>query len=411
MRKIKSIFRKELFDKVWGYICENRFFILICFSVFFIPLSGIYPIRGTSVWYVQFLGILTIMYLMMCMELWIFNKYLASFVILSWFNYIFVANQDFRTLWISIALLLASLMIKKISEFNSKQRKIIFYFMLGLFIIQAGWVILQYLNIDPIFDFAGNKAEKLDDTVGISGNHNQVGLFFADITPLVFRFLPWLIPFLVFGLWNSTTTAAWAGFLVAGGYIIWRMNKKTFMLFIAFIMFCSMIFFTRFEDFNSITVKERVLLYKHTAQAITKGNIRITVQDMNGTKIQKVVTCSPWFGFGLGNFMRISPLSQLEYNNRLKQHQHVYRHAHNDLLEVFFEMGWTGLISILLVIANFIIRFLRARKTEILVLSFAGVMAHLVTSMGIFTVHTAVSGMMLILYLGIVFGELRDQNI
>ena len=168
-----------------------------------------------------------------------------------------------------------------------------------------------------------------------------------------------------------------------------------------------MIFYTNFENLSKIAVKERIDLVKHTISQVNAGKAI-----MKKDNLTKVVMCNPWFGFGLGNFIRISPYTQdvFLYKPIPGIKQHVYSHAHNDYAEGFFELGRIGIVLILLLIGDFFYRFIKSRKTILLYLYFSCVLAHMISALGVFTIHTATSGMMLVLFLGLFEGELNEQR-
>ena len=70
-------------------------------------------------------------------------------------------------------------------------------------------------------------------------------------------------------------------------------------------------------------------------------------------------------------------------------------------MEAFFELGILGFLIVLSILWDVIIKFIRTRKTKILLISFTALMAHSLSALGIFTVQNAVSGMVLVISLGI----------
>ena len=145
---------------------------------------------------------------------------------------------------------------------------------------------------------------------------------------------------------------------------------------------------------------------------------------MTKENVIEIQRTSPWLGFRLANFSRLSPYSQKEYlyekceydgtsitnADVCEYNKHVYMHAHNDYLEVLFELGRIGFISLLLIILHFIYCYIISKKTKILRISFYSILAQMICSLAVFTVHTAIGGMLLIINLGVFFGEWRDIN-
>ena len=181
------------------------------------------------------------------------------------------------------------------------------------------------------------------------------------------------------------------------------------MLFFAFIISASLVFFMRFELISARKIIERVELVQHCVKEVTTG--RATMRRVNGQVEQRQeITANPLFGFGLGNFMRISPLTQWQFLDKsIKKGDgnpiHRYEHAHNDYVEYFYETGWVGLVVLCWVLVDFAWRFIKANKTKLLVTSFLAVVAQLVCAMGIYTVQTILSATLLVIFLGIFYSE------
>ena len=124
---------------------------------------------------------------------------------------------------------------------------------------------------------------------------------------------------------------------------------------------------------------------------------------MGGRGIQ--VETNPWVGFGFGNYLRLFPYVPEE----IAEHKFNYRnekftHAHNDLIEIFFELGYLGLICFIGLVGNFIWGF-RVKHNKEKVLYFCCIMAYLLNCMGNFLSQLAVSGMLLVIFYGLYRGE------
>jgi hypothetical protein len=63
----------------------------------------------------------------------------------------------------------------------------------------------------------------------------------------------------------------------------------------------------------------------------------------------------------------------------------------------------------LIFIGDFLFRFWRAKKSKILLATGLGVISHLICSLGVFTIQTAVTGITLIILYGLAEGELRNE--
>ena len=376
----------------------NRFFWLSLFAIFFIPLFGSFPINGTDVWYVQYIGLLIVFFLGIALLLWDYNEYISLLLLACLFSALYTAQQHPRAILCLFQINLACIAACVITMLTQIQRKKLLYAVFGLFLIQSLWVILQFFNLDPIFDNLKNLS--LDDTVGFSGSKNQIGVFFAVTSPLVLYVFPPAIVLSFIGLYGSlTTTSAIAMFISCIFYLLLT-NRKLLPILILIFTLGIGIFYYKFENINmGGKVQERVMLVNKTIQSVNSGSIII---DKNGKEME--IESSPLNGFGLGNFIRISPYQQ----NYYMKSAHRYAHAHNDFVEFIFETGYIGGIIMILLILDMFWRFFRARKNRELVLCFSCILAQLICSLGVFTVHTAVSGMLLVLFYGLFEGALID---
>jgi O-antigen ligase len=126
------------------------------------------------------------------------------------------------------------------------------------------------------------------------------------------------------------------------------------------------------------------------------------------------IKCNPIFGFGLGNFMTISPKAQWQFMNLFTEYGqgnpiHRYEHAHNDYVEYFYETGYIGFLIMAWLLADFFYKFYVSHKSKLLTTSFLCVLAQLISATGIYTVHTIISAMMLVIFLGVFYGEANGQ--
>ena len=383
----------------------KNIFRLVCCGIFLIPFSGLITLGSNPLWYSQLLALMSVFCIGVAIKLWDFNKPLALLNLYSWFSVYFVAHVHPRSIVILLIINFSSLTIQQISRMRDHQKNKIILCLFILFIIQSIWVTLQYFNLDPIFDLASNT--NLDDTVGLSGSKNQISLFFSDLAPLAYSYHPFLIIVNILGLAINKTTTCWVAFIVSFLVFISYWNKKIFIISLVSCAVISSVFLLKFDSFNNIKFQERISLWKSSTQQVILGR---AVMDMDIYKedrgnMFKIVRCNPFFGFGLGSFMRISPYTQTEWLQIKKRGGHRYAHAHNDYIEWFFEMGWVGLCLLVFCLGDIFIRFFRSNKSRLLLISFCGILSHMISALGIFTIQTAVSGMLLIIFLGIFYSE------
>lgn len=392
-------------------------------AILFIPISGIIRLQGTDVWYVQFLSLFSFFGLLLA---WYVSRLSWQFAVLSLVSLVsvvYTAAMHPKALYAYAMLNFALLAIYEISKLNQKDANKVITTLIILFCLQSFWGIIQYLNLDPIFDSVKNS--KLDSIVSFSGSPNQVGLFYAAVSPVVFYMTPYLLPLVIFGLFCSTTTSAWLGFMVVTVLaILGKFKLKQRIALITLLIIISSIYLFKVDVMNSIKIKERRLLWQDSISSVLNGrlvasivhdeqvpssdpSVPFTILPIKHQTRQEIKANS-WLGFGLGNFMRFSPASQNRY---LYKVHHRYEHAHNDLVEVFFEMGMLGFLAVVFIIVDLVVKFIRTKKTLILKISGLAILAQVITSLGIYTVHTAVSGMILVVFLGLFYGEVRRCSI
>ena len=391
---------------------QKAVYYLAFISIFLVPLSAVVPF-GPNLWYVQMIFLISMLVLGVSVSVWRFNKYLSMLNMVALYSTMITANQGLRSLFYLFIFNLSILATREISKLGERHRKTLLQAIYLLFFIQFGWLILQNFNLDPIFDKSqdiyGNTFTGKDDTVGFSGSHNQIGLFFAITAPLVFLVSPIFLIFNVIGVCLSTTSTALialcSGCLVCSSFLS---QLRRFRLIIFFLI-GSNLFFMKYENIVFGALRERVALFNHSIKEIKSGNALMRNQD---NKLRLVQT-RKWEGFGLGNFMSISPLTQWQFMEKGDHGQwpaHRYEHMHNDYLEIFYEMGICGFIAVILLVLNFIWSFIKAKKTPMLIVSFSCIVAQLVCAMGIYTIYTAISGMLLIVFYGIYRGELNGKK-
>ena len=379
-------------------------------SLIIVPLSGIIPIRGTDIWYVQYVWLFSFYLFFISCFFFKFNWRYALFSLVCLFSTVVVAQQHPRAIFCLYQVYFSIGAIWWISLQDHDFRKKAVGTILILFAIQVFWVILQSFNLDPIFNKVGDRS--LDDTVAFSGSHNQMGLFFASTISYVLIYLPVAIPLSILSIYQSTTTIAWVSAFSTMFFISYIQGARVgIVIFFIAVLATSFIFFKYKELMNIDVMTERWRLIVHTVKAVNSGKIVVETPSL---QVKKVIQANPIFGYGLGNFMRISPKAQYQFLNIDKDKnslvQHRYEHVHNDIVEVLFDLGYVGLFSVLFIILDLVFKFIYARKTKLMVTAFASVFAHFICSMGIYTVHTAVSGLMLIFSLGIFYGEVGDGS-
>lgn len=369
--------------------------LLVITSIFLVPLSSLIRIPHTDIWYSQYITFYCLLSLGIAIFISFWNVPMASFMIVSLISTIYTAQQFPRAFFCLNMIYFVILGVFAISRLNQKESDWLIKGLIGLIFLQGIWVVLQKFNLDPIF--VSTKNRSLDDTVGFSASHNQVALFFSVTSPIVFHYAPVLLPFSVLGIFWSKTSTSWVAFFI-GCLILGSFVNKRIIFGIVFVIILFSLFFKQFDHFAP---EERLMLYKETHKAVVDKELVVPINN----QIQ-ILHCNPWLGYGLGNFTRFSPLSQKAYIKNF----YVYEHAHNDYLEAFFEMGWLGLIAIFAIILDIVIKFIRTKRSKLLIVTFTALVIFGVNALGIYTVQTAVSGMILMILLGLFYGEVERQK-
>jgi O-antigen ligase len=147
-------------------------------------------------------------------------------------------------------------------------------------------------------------------------------------------------------------------------------------------------------------------LWKLSVSQVNAGKALMVNDKTKETMVKK---CNPWFGFGFGQFMKISPYTQKAI---IKHGVHRYEHAHNDYIEVLFDLGRVGVVLLIALFVDMVLLFKKAKKTPLLVASAAAILAYAVCALAIYTVHTATGGVFLAIYLGLFLAEaLNTENL
>ncbi len=394
-----------------------RYFILIVISVFLIPLSAVKPgiflgmfsqMAVSDLWYIQYVMMTIMLFTGLSLMIAKENIPLSLFSWFCLFSSMAVTYQAPRSIFVMLQIYLSILAVIYISKLDEKKSIILLKCVVVMAVIQALWTILQYFQKDPIFTYVGaltvddlsHSTVKLNDTVGLSGSRNQLGIYLSDTLPLVLNYIPWFLPFSLFALFCSTTSASFVGGCSACLFHLFFNKKKWFVPALGFILIAGIIFYLKFETVNDIIISERLVLWKETIKAVNIGDLYLNVNNMN-----RHINCNPWFGYGLGSFLMYSPFSQT-----YMVHNHLYEHAHNDYIQAFFELGRIGFVLLLIILADLLIKFIKAKKTWLLILVSACLLSHFINALNIYTVQTAVSGFLLILFLGLFYGEVRRNG-
>ncbi len=382
----------------------KKFLILTIGAVILIPLSGVIPLPGTAVWNSQYVGLLFFLFLAISVFLWDFNKWLSILVGYCFLSAFFVTGMSSRAMVLLTQLSLCCLASYGVSKFNAKHRKYVLIAILALVLIQFSWLIMQAYDLDPIFKskFAG----RVNEMVGFSGSPDQMGTFFALTLPVALRFFPPLALLSIVGLIISKSSFAFVAGIISGLFYLYFIKKKLFVVSIAIVSILGAVFFLKVDRLHAADFGTRFSVWRHAIKSVAQGKIKII---KNG-KALEVVT-DPLYGYGFGNFEKIFPyVPEKLTGHKFNYANEKFTHAHNDFVELHFELGHLGFGVFLLLLFGIMIDFIRAKKTKEVILYSSCLLAYLLNAQGNFLSHIAVSGMFLVLYFGMFYGSIRRKD-
>lgn len=379
---------------------KKIFNIILLASILIVPLASVFPIIGTITWYPQLLALMVLGFLLLASLLWEMNPFISLFLMYAVFSYLVICSQTPR----AMLCLITGFSGVIFSYFISKNIKPSFYKAICVVaVINIGLVILQVFNLDPIF-----KAQShwiLDRTVGFMGSRNQLALFCLASSLVGMVVSPWFI-LLSWPIFLVKCSSAMLGLLVGIISYLFMNNRKDIINFILLSGICVIFIFCHDK---SNELKERMSVWNLSIHQTINGTID-DYDSQEGRVVlsnHRVVKCNPWTGFGLGNFFVFSPSSQVGFSF---SPWHRFEHAHNDMIESFFEFGKVGLGLLVLCILGVINDFRKATKTREIKILFSSLIALGISSCGVYAFHAPVSFFMVCLVLGLFYGEIANAK-
>lgn len=380
--------------------------ILICLAVFVVPMASLVTMPGTIVWWPQYISFIMLGFLLASAFIWRESKALSLLSIYCLYSYVFVCHQHPRALMCLVSAYAGIALICAVGAL--KETKFVYKAILGIVIAQFVLVVLQRLNLDPFFHLNGN--EKLCDTVGFVGSHNQLGIYSASVLPL---FLNWFALLALIPLFLSKCSSALLGAVLGVSVVLGFMGKRSLIfLFLAVLVFSSA--WLKVDSSAEYALRERIAVWKLSVKQLAAGKAVMKMSE----KVNRIVTCNPLTGFGLGSFIMISPSTQEETISQVNkipvkdipENFHRYEHAHNDAVEWLFEGGYLGVLILLFCLLSALGAFILSPKTPGVLMIFGSLVAMAVTSMGAYVVHAPVSFFMFCLMVGLFNAEVKDAR-
>lgn len=371
---------------------------LIILTVVGSLLAAAIPVKGTDVWFSQFIGVALFGFLFIALQISKVNKSIALFFTYVVLNMVFVSHFNIMALIIMTMISLCAIIFYHVSNLYRFQRIVVCYTLAGILLFQVVWSIVQKFNLDPIFRLASN--HHFCDVVGFSGSHNQFSLFLSMLSPLVFNNI-FLLGFVILGIFLSTSFAGMLG--VVGGFLFYYRKERLLIVGVVFIILCCLFLFLVHKDYR-IKFNERLDLWKLTISQVIKGKAEMKVQQ----NITQIKTCNPLFGYGLGSFFQISPYTQEGIILKNSGGMHRYEHAHNDYIEILFDFGIVGIVLFIYCIFDLVKVLREVMWDEELNIFVSMVVCIGVCALSIYTIHTAYNGMLISVILGLLYGKIRE---
>lgn len=378
----------------------KKYAIFVIIAIFIVTLSSALPMRNVPVWYRQYTSLLFCLFLGATVFLWGFNKAISIFTGLCLFSTFFVAQMAPRSLMLLIQLDFGCLAAYGVSKLNARYRKWIIYSILGLVLLQAFWLMLQSNNLDPIFTSLLPNRVGMNELVGFSGSAGQLGTFFAITLPIALYTFPVVALLSIVGIAISKSSFAFVAGITASLFYFFTISRKLFVIgLIATI--AAGVFFFKVEKLGKADFVTRFSVWKHAIQSTIGGKIII---NQNGQKTE--ISTKPAFGFGWANFLRIFPY--VPETPTFNYPDEKFTHAHNDFIEYFFELGYTGLAVMIAVILNLFYMFIKVIRSKEGILVSACLIAFMLNSTGNFCTQIATSGVLLMVYYGMLVGIYKE---
>ena len=391
----------------------NKFLILIIIGIFLIPISSIIPSLG-GLWYSQYISLSICLFFGIALFLWNFNKTLAIFDIICILSAFLITNLNSRAIILLFNLNFGCLGVYLLSKFNQQQRQVIIRSIFILFLLQYLWLILQANNISIPINIKGRHIDitfksiydiNKKELVAFSASPDQLGTFFALTLPVALYIHPLFALLSLAGIFISKSAFAFISGISGGLIYFYFIRKKIFKILLILILPIFLLFYFKYADkLTSADFKTRGGVWKYAIQSTLKGNINIEHFGNNIT-----IKTNSLYGYGLGKFLLYFPFVP-QKSNHFNFATEKFNHAHNDYIEIFFELGIIGIISLIALLTNFFKNFISAKKSKELIMLFSCLVVYLLNSSGNFLSQIAVSGMLLMIYYGMFKGAMRENG-
>ena len=224
---------------------------------------------------------------------------------------------------------------------------------------------LQTLQMDPLYSHIRPDLMPHDDEIGLMRLKATLGVFAAVTSPILFIASPWLCLISLPLLFYAESSAAVLAFALSLSFILYFRNKWLFYVLGA-AMLIGGITYIIIYDMPGGQFGERFRVW--------------------GMAFSQVIKMSPFFGHGIGLFARWAPQTSQGGGN---PDALTWIWAHNEYLQVLFELGIIGVVSIVMCIKGVVKDFMKNFEDRELQCLFACFLALLVVSFFHFPFHIA----------------------
>ncbi len=258
----------------------------------------------------------------------------------------------------------------------------------ALLLLQFIFLTVQTLNKDAIF----NSLDTHHIKFGTIGNTSMLGCFLITIGGILCMKNKWyIVPLIILVILSKSMfalAALWVGLCF---YLFFKTKKKSLP---AILLLLCIPFMATYHW--GASEKIRLKVWQRGIEMVMFDRTSATEKKFNLTRSLK--------GWGMGTWKYLYPLNSegLDYYwGETNKETGVYEmhewtigkhkgdwlmwvRAHNDYLQAYFELGFVGLLLMLGFIGTIIIGFIRAQKTEIFIISTAGLIAIAINMIGMF---------------------------
>lgn len=381
--------------------------ILVNLTLILGLIAPVIELPGTDAWFSQFVAIFIMANMFIANNLLKIDKHLTWLFVYCVLSTIFVARIDQMSFLIMLMTGLGATVFIQVSQLNSAQRTKVLVVLFWLLMFQIAWGWLQFFNLDPIFRLMLDPRKC--DTVGFSGSHNQYSLFLSALSPLCFSNI-FLLAFVTSGLVLSKSISGLFGMICALGFFY----RKSKMILVSLVIALPLLYFgfcTLANKSYGGELDERTKLWQLSISQVWNGKAVQTLSD----NVTRIITCSKWTGFGFGTFFKISPYTQTGVvTHRLNDgstivNSHRFEHAHNDYVEIFFELGIVGFAIFLICIFNLVGKLNAVtwnHETNLLV---SMIIAVAISALSIYAIFTAYNAILIVTILGMIYSIIKKR--